>query len=235
VKIRVQALYVSVVLCSAAAGAAPTAVVTFSRDGLGFEQYVHGDDTFQIPRVAGASLRTDSVGAPDLPFKTVTLLIPQDRTCAGVNVTYAKSQVLDSAYYVYPTQTPVIIGEQPGPFIEPDSAIYESDSAFPRAAASPLHEGYRQGYKLVTVRVYPLTYRPASRELTFYSEIRLSLDLEACENTAVPVLRRSPLAQGHIERVISATVSNPEDVKGYFVGRGFRLAGGFGEPRRENA
>jgi hypothetical protein len=86
-KRSVQALYVSIVLCIAAAEAAPTAVVTFSRDGLSFEQYVHGEDTFQIPHVAGASLGTDSVGAPYMPFKTVLLLIPQDRTCTGVNVT----------------------------------------------------------------------------------------------------------------------------------------------------
>ena len=215
--------------------AAPVATVKFSMEELTFGQYVHGKDTFQIPHVAGTSFGTDSVGAPSLPFKTVTLLIPQDRTCASVNVTYAKSQVLDGDCYVYPTQTPVIIGEGPGPFVEPDSAIYESDSAFPQAAATPLHEGYRYGYKLVTVRVYPLTYRPASRELTFYSELRLSLDLEACENGAIPVLRRSPLAQGHIEQVISGTVSNPEDVRGYFLGREFRLEGGSGEPRRENA
>ena len=232
---KVVLALVSTMAAATVLQAAPVATVTFSMDDLAFEQRIHGNDTFQIPHVAGASLGTDSVGAPNLPFKTIALLIPQDRTCTGVNVTYAESQVLDSAYYVYPTQTPVIIGEEPGPFVEPDSAIYESDSAFPRFAASTLHEGYRCGYKLVTVRVYPLTYRPASRELTFYSEIRLSLDLEACENGAIPVLRRSPLAQGHIEQVISGTVSNPEDVRGYFLGREFRLEGGSGEPRRENA
>jgi len=232
---KVVLALVSTMAAATVLQAAPVATVKFSIDDIAFEQRIHGDDTFQIPYVAGASLGTDSVGAPGLPFKTVTLLIPQDRTCVGVNVTYAKSQVLDGDCYVYPTQTPVIIGEGPGPFVEPDSAIYESDSAFPQAAATPLHEGYRYGYKLVTVRVYPLTYRPASRELTFYSELRLSLDLEACENGAIPVLRRSPLAQGHIEQVISGTVSNPEDVRGYFLGREFRLEGGSGEPRRENA
>jgi hypothetical protein len=232
---RVVSVLVAVMVAASVLHAAPVATVRFSMDDLTFKQCVHGNDTFQIPHVAGASLGTDSLGAPYLPFKTVVLLIPQDRTCTDVRVTYAKSQVLDSAYYVYPTQTPVIIGEEPGPFIEPDSTIYRSDSVFPRSAAAPWHEGYRYGYKLVTVRVYPLTYRPASRELTFYSEIRLSLDLNACENGAVPVLRRSPVAQGHVERVISGTVSNPEDVNGYFLGKGFRLAGGSGERRRENA
>lgn len=163
-KRSVQAVYVSIVLCIAAAEAVPTAVVTFSRDGLSFEQHVHGEDTFQIPHVAGASLRTDSVGAPYLPFKTVLLLIPQDRTCTGVTITSSASQVLDGSYYVYPTQTPVVIGEEPGPFVEPDSAIYGSDSSFPRSVASLWREGYRYGYKLVTIRVYPLTYRPASRD-----------------------------------------------------------------------
>jgi len=229
---RVVSVSVAVMVAASLLHASPVTTVTFSMDDLAFEQLLHGNDTFQIPHVVGASLRTDSFGAPHLPFKTVVLLVPQDRTCTGVRVTYAKSQVLDGDYYVYPTQTPVTIGEEPGPFVEPDSAIYESDSAFPRAAASPWREGYRYGYKLVTVRVYPLTYRPASRELTFYSEIRLSLDLEACENTAVPVLRRSSVAQGHIERVISGTISNPEDVEGYFLGREFRLEGGSGEPKR---
>jgi len=34
------------------------------------------------------------------------------------------------------------------------------------------------------------------------------------------------------ERVISGAVSNPEDVRGYFLGREFRLEGGSREPRR---
>jgi hypothetical protein len=229
---RIVPVLVSASVAASLLHASPVASVTFSMDDLSFEQCIHGSDTFQIPHVVGASLATDSLGAPDLPFKTVTLLIPQDRTCIGVDVTYETQQVLDSVYNVYPTQTPVIIGEEPGPFVEPDSAIYESDSAFPSSLASLLHEGYRYGYKLVTVRVYPLTYRPASRELTFHSEVRLSLNLEACENEAVPVLRRSSIAQGHIERVISGTVSNPEDVRGYFLGREFRLEGGAGEPKR---
>jgi hypothetical protein len=229
---RVVSVLVAVTVAASVLHAAPVATVRFSMDDLTFEEYVHGKDTFQIPHVAGASFETDSVGAPGLPFKTVLLLVPQDRTCTDVRVTYAKSQVLDGDYYVCPTQTPVMFGEEPGPFVEPDPRVYGSDSAFPRSAASPWREGYRYGYKLVTVRVYPLTYRPASRELTFYGEIRLSLELNASENGAVPVLRRSPVAQGHVERVISGAVSNPEDVRAYFLGKQFRLSGGSSDPGR---
>jgi hypothetical protein len=138
-----RAVVASVLVIAAVLYAAPVATVTFSVDDLTFEQCIRGNDTFQIPHVAGASLAVDSLGAPHLPFKTVLLLIPQDRTCTGVNVTFAESQVLAGGYCVYPTQTPVIIGEEPGPFVEPDSAIYASDSAFPRSAASPWCEGYR--------------------------------------------------------------------------------------------
>jgi hypothetical protein len=97
------AVLVLVASCVSTAVAAPTAVVTFSQDSLSFERYVHGVDTFQIPQVVGASLRTDSIGAPYMPFKTVLVLIPQDRTCTEVNITYSVSHVLgaDEGHFPY--------------------------------------------------------------------------------------------------------------------------------------
>jgi hypothetical protein len=225
------AVLVLVASCVSTVVAAPTAVVTFSPDSLSFEQYVHGDDTFQIPDVAGALFRVDSVAAPNLPFTTVRVLIPQNRTCTGVTITSSTAQVLEGAFYVCPTQTPIVMGEESGPFVEPDSAIYGSSTPFPESPAVQWREGYMSGYKLVTVRVYPLIYRPAFRELTFHSEVHISLSLQACANEAAPLFRRSSIAQEHIERFISGMVSNPADVEGYSLGESFEVYDGSDDPK----
>jgi hypothetical protein len=57
----VQVVVLSVAACIVAAKAEPAAVVTFNLDSLRFGQYVHDDDTFQIPDVARALYRVDSV------------------------------------------------------------------------------------------------------------------------------------------------------------------------------
>jgi hypothetical protein len=223
--LRIAATMVWVLaVTSSAALADPSAEVKFSTTDLTFEVFVHEGDTYDVPIMATTSHRMDSVGGPNLPYTTVHLLIPQDQTCTDVQVDWANTEVLESPYYVVPAQPPVQMGEDPPDFVEPDSAVYGSHDPYPEAPARLVRQGYESGYKVVTVAVHPLVYRPADRELTFYGEIHLSLVLEHCLSYALPVLCRSEFAQKQLEDYFSAKVENPEDVEGYFLGGGFGTA-----------
>jgi len=117
------------------------------------------------------------------------------------------------------------MGEEPSEFMEPDSAIYSSFDLFPGSPACKLGEANESGYRIVYLAVYPLRYRPAARELTFYSEIHLTLEVAPCQSHAVPVYRRNALTQRHLEKYIAAMVENPQDIEGYYLGSDFRVQG----------
>jgi hypothetical protein len=120
--------------------AAPTASVSFELDGLSFRQYIHENDTFDIPDVLDVPCRVGDLGAPYLPYVIVRILIPRDRTCIGVRVTSSSAQVLEGEFYVLPAQSQLMTGEPPE-FAEPDSTIYSSYDLFPEAPARLVRQG----------------------------------------------------------------------------------------------
>jgi len=63
------------------------------------------------------------VGAPELPQKGISLIIPQDVKVKGVKVLSYEKEALVGEFYVYPIQKKVPIGYTLAPFIEPDPQI----------------------------------------------------------------------------------------------------------------
>jgi len=158
------------------------------------------------------------------------MLIPQDRTCTSVNVTYLDTASLSGDFYMLPCQLPALTnGGPPRPFIEPDSAAYSLTSLYPEGFATLIGEGFSSGYKLAEIEIHPVRYVASERRLVFCSSVHIALNLEQCENLARPVYRRSELTQQHVEDVVRTMVANPEDVAGYLGGE-FDVFKAKGEP-----
>ena len=220
--VRALALQVALACLVSVALGEPTAEVTFSPSELSFSKYVHEQDTFDVPSVVSAPGCVESLGAPGLPYRLVHILIPLDRHCVGVTFTGSDSAQLEGEYSILPAQHPHMC-DSSQPFVNPDSTIYGSYDPFPASPVQVCYEAHQFGYRTVTLKVFPLRYRPASGTLYYYTRISLMLQLEPCNPTALPLHGRNALTQKCISDFVAATVENPLDVPGYGLGALFKV------------
>ena len=151
------------------------------------------------------------LGQPAMPFRTARLLIP-----AGCTVTQAEAMPLAEAKPFEGTWRVEFAGEahhRPGrgkgeftPGL--NRLIYRSDNLYPASAAELLSVQRMAGYDIALVRLFPVRYKPASGQLVFTPELRLTLTLGTASTHAEPPLR-SPQATDGASRV-AAFVDNPE-------------------------
>ncbi len=169
-----------------------------------------GFDTVTLPRC----LPSEKVGAPQLPVRGVSLIVPQDVRVTGVKVLSFKKAKLDGSYNVIPAQPVVPIGET-APWVEPDEEIYNSNNPFPGKLVELTGDGYMGGYHIVNLLVYPVEYIPAKKELYLYTEVSFEVQYQATLRDYVKPNRMSTENQKIYKRAVKNLVENPMDVEIY--------------------
>jgi len=167
--------------------------------------------------LGGCDLATMEVSKPLLPVRLISVVIPADEDIVGIVVDSLISEktVIDGEYWVYPAQSPRHVGSNDSfPFEPPDSATYASNSPYPGKLVEVTWVGYRSGYKIVNLRVYPVQYIPAQRKLELWTNIDFTIRTKSGTNYAVPVYRRSKQSQKIIQASVRALVENPDMVQG---------------------
>jgi hypothetical protein len=101
--------------------------------------------------------------------------------------------------------------------VRPDRVIYDSDSLYPPKAVEMLDEGYMAGSHLVALALHPLQYRPGSRKLFFYTQLKISVELEQSNNASVSsgTQRRPDRMQRLHEKILTRFADNKKDVPGF--------------------
>lgn len=107
-------------------------------------------------------------GAPFLPVKVVKVLIPFNAAFEEVVVADRRSSFLGH-YRILPTQV-VIRPEETAPFTGPDSKYYSLTDEYPAKPVEFGDQGSMRGYRIVTLKVFPLQYIPATDEV-FLNEV----------------------------------------------------------------
>ncbi len=186
--------------------------ISFSPEDLTFSQ----QEGYDLVNLEGCNSFTTEPGAPSLPAKTLSFLIPQDAQVDSVRIVGSYSQEVSGDYWIYPVQYPVSLdGGEPLPFVEPDPWYYFSGLPYPWKLVEVIGDGYRAGYHIVSLKLYPLRYNGIDSTLTLYTQISFQLKLSAAPNGALPVYRRSQFSQREVERYIRSLIENPEDMEGY--------------------
>jgi len=110
---------------------------------------------------------TDIVGQPELPVYIQSFVVPIDAQINGIEVSNMSKQKLPGAYYIYPVQPPipVSVNNNISGFKLPDPTIYNSSKPYPSKQAEIMSDEIYLGYRIVTVRLYPVEYHPQTREL----------------------------------------------------------------------
>ena len=115
-------------------------------------------------------------GLPEIPSKSVQLLLPAGEKAVSVNITYTKREILATDINLYPMQKPYPMsytGETP--FVGQDKVVYSKDEFYPAELYSDLNTQYLRGHSIALLNVFPFQYNPVSGEFAFYGEINITI------------------------------------------------------------
>ncbi len=135
-------------------------------------------------------------GTPKLPSKIYAIAIPPGAEMTEVSFETGEGVVLSGKFDLRPTPLPRVIGEEnPAVFAREQrqyednyTAVYSNDNPYPQAAAELVRmAGYRK-YSLVDVRVTPFSYRPISKQLTYYPEITVKVGYRLTTRSGEPTV-----------------------------------------------
>jgi len=117
---------------------------------------------------------TKEIGAPQLPVRTISILIPIDKMVSSITINSTTIQQLSGTYNIYPVQTPIPTNMtlDSSPFDDPNPVIYNSTNPYPDIQYTISSDGYPMGYHVVTITFYPLEYIPLSK---IYSYIYMTI------------------------------------------------------------
>ena len=185
-------------------------ISTTIRDGQAFDLVSVSRDARPAGPELGVLTCLDP-GKPALPCWTFTLVVPQGMKVGRVDATPRRTVTLPGTYRVFPAQPPITFHSGPLPaFVPADPVTYSSGAAWPSALAEAGPVGVKSGFRLVTVTLYPLRYRPASGLL----ELATSLDVTVSYERD-PAARTGQLTERQLAVVtpaVQALVANPGDV-----------------------
>ena len=155
---------------------------------LSFAQEVKINVAFEMPQVQNTgsdnyvSVVADDMlsgmeeGLPDIPFRYLRIIIPSASQATSVSVSKLEEQTIFLNKGIQPAQAPVPTGFSGNPeIISGNASVYSSDNPFPGEMAEILSTENFNGNKIVTVKVSPFQYYPASNRLKFYSRLEVSI------------------------------------------------------------
>ncbi|MCK4420955.1 hypothetical protein KAW48_04075, partial [candidate division WOR-3 bacterium] len=203
--------FIVVLLCSSPffLNASVTYDLHFSPSELNFER--KGD--YDIVSIKGISFMNE-VGKPMLPVKYLNLIIHQGTRAHSVDLKIHSSYEIPGDYNIHPAQPYIRIGED-STFIPPDLSIYNSNSSYPYKKVKILRTGNFAGNSIATIAFYPLQYRPASGELTFYTDVTITLDVRPSGSTESRPIQRTPNSYRIYKNMLYSIVDNEWDIPGY--------------------
>jgi len=183
--------------------------ITFNKSDLTLEKK-SGYDVVNIAEC----FSTTKTGEPQLPVKSLTLVIPANMEVKAVKILQAERQEIEGKFSVYPSQEFHTI-EDSAKFFEPLAEIYNSDKPYPEKLIQLIGNGNLFGYRVVKLLLYPIQYIPSSRKLYLYTDIEFFLEFTSGATEILTPLRRTQISKTVVNRVIKNMAYNNNEVDQY--------------------
>jgi len=207
------AFFLAMLLTVSAGNAAViTKSYSFASDQVVIADTALADTVFDIITMSNCILDDRLVGAPQLPQRPVSFVIPYDQKLDSVIATASTAETLPGTYYPVPIQVPHDTGTQ---FCPPHRYLYVV--GYPGGYVDGVLEGNMATYRLASFYLRPVRLLPGGRlvkaqDLTVDIYTSFSLDFGG-----IAQRRRSDFCAEELRRTVSAMVDNPDDVNSYGV------------------
>jgi hypothetical protein len=116
-------------------------------------------------------------GAPWLPIKTVTLLLPPQAIVRSVKINDAFRE-LPGSYNIIPAQRYQPISQNALLGFIKDTLIYNSGSDYPADPVISRHQGNFSGYNLLSLVVCPFSYQPLGGKLKMLQDMEVIIEYD---------------------------------------------------------
>lgn len=161
---------------------------------------------------------TDETGKPELPAKTVRILLPPGAVAQDVSASSKTPVRMGLTHAAYPKQPPypTSIDHPQIPWVSPEPATYTANSPYPgyRVYWRRQHD-HIGNYSITEITVYPVDYVGATSEIILHSQIEITIEYAPNAANPLPVVRRSKLASQAMRSYVASIVANPEILSQY--------------------
>ncbi len=168
---RLSLLLISVLIFTASYSGEVTKTYSFGNykiENAGEYQLVHFDN----------SLNTGFTGEPSLPWFAVKLLLPPGEMAVSFTVSRQKEISIPGKYTLYPQQASRPISHGGSGIFQFNEDVYQSGKAYPAEAYGSISTEYLNGYSIALLNICPLIYLPADGQLSYYTEMTVTLKTE---------------------------------------------------------
>ena len=186
-----------------------TYTATFNGNNLSFESVSAPDgNTYSQVLLSGVIGNTSDAGKPQLPLRTLQLMIPFGKEVTNIVCSNIVTQSFQLNHNVYPAPTYDATGQV---FAAPDLLVYQSDNAFP---AQPIM-GWRQDYfdgnnNIVSVGLCPFEYYPKTGLLKLITSVTITVTYANGLPGGVTQIQRLQTTQNLYDSILYHMVDNPE-------------------------
>lgn len=186
-----------------------TYTATFNGNNLSFESVSAPDgNTYSQVLLSGVIGNTSDAGKPQLPLRTLQLMIPFGKEVTNIVCSNIVTQSFQLNHNVYPAPTYDATGQV---FATPDLLVYQSSNAFP---AQPII-GWRQDYfdgnnNIVSVGLCPFEYYPKTGLLKLITSVTITVTYANGLPGGVTQIQRLQTTQNLYDSILYHMVDNPE-------------------------
>lgn len=154
-------------------------------------------------------------GKPEIPFYTANILIPFGEKVKDISLVKGTKVTVPGKYVIIPSGKPEPFSEMQGntPAVE-DSSIYNFNKLFPTICYHEKELQVKNGYQILPVNLFPTTFNPIKKEISWYKNLKIVITTEALERTATsPIPRNKQFDIDEIKKI----VENDEAVDSYTI------------------
>jgi len=162
---------------------------------------------FDVVELASGIVVPDP-GKPCLPEVPLTLAIPASAHVTGVSVTPLATTEL-GRFDIMPSQPASPLSKAAAAWVEPDAETYSSNVTCPASPLLGYNTGSAAGFRLVAVRVAPLSYRPQPGLLALTTRLQVKVEfVDGMDGTRT----LTPAQRDRALPGLRTLVENPQDL-----------------------
>mgnify|MGYP005835816119 CR=1 FL=1 len=158
---------------------------------------------FTLLEMQGCIAIGKNPGAPMIPIKPISLLLPPMKTVNNIQITGSPIEFQINNLVerpIFPYQNPVPFGGTPGDFVF-DNNVYFSDSVYPENLNDDYQIGYSHGYTILNFNLNPVQYNPVQGIIKYYPEMTVNIELKDT-NEMNPFFQNNPEDKAWVENLV---------------------------------
>jgi len=158
-------------------------------------------------------LNTAESGKPSMPWFAVKLLLPPGEKVVSVTVSGQSEVSIPGTFMIYPQQVSRPLSEGGSGIFMMDQAVYNSDAVYPTKMKGNVSTQYMNGHGIALLSICPLMYNPSKGSLSYYEDIRVTVNTEKDQRSSVALNMLS--SSKAVQDRISGFVDNPGMMSSY--------------------